>query len=97
VLVRTAVLHAISELLLEGGVEPTLEDVARLIHGHNLRIGSSYLQLVLRRRQIARIAQFTGRPGRARRHDSMTNLATEVWLARGGQGQVPESVVNSFI
>jgi AcrR family transcriptional regulator len=146
--VRTALLHATSELLLEGGVEPTLEDVAerakvgrrtifryfstkddliaetiaasirefaatiperaghrvdewledvaRLTHGHNLRIGSSYLHLVLRRREIAGIAQFTARPGRARRHDLMTNLATEVWLARGGQGQVPESVVNSF-
>jgi AcrR family transcriptional regulator len=146
--VRTALLRATSDLLFEGGVEPTLEDVAeranvgrrtifryfstkddliaetiaasirdfaatiperagrrveewledvaRLIHGHNVRIGSSYLQLVLRRDQIAGIAEFTGRPGRTRRHDMMTKLATEVWLARGGHGQVPELVANSF-
>jgi AcrR family transcriptional regulator len=146
--VRTALLHATSELLLERGAEPTLEDVAeranvgrrtifryfstkddliaeaiaadirefaasvperagrdveewledvaRLIHGHNLRIASGFLQLFLRRREIAGVAQFTGRPGRTRRHDRMQALAAEVWSARGGHGQVPESVADSF-
>ncbi len=73
-----------------------LSDVAGTVHEQNLRISSTYLPLIHRRREIGGVSLFIDQPGRRRRHELMERLAQEVWTASGGGGTVPRSIAESM-
>jgi len=77
-------------------VDAWLTDIANRTHEHNLRIAPAYLELILRQSEIPSIDAFLERPGRRRRHQAMEALATEVWLARGGEGPAPQAIADLF-
>jgi AcrR family transcriptional regulator len=77
-------------------LEAWLYDVARTIHEQNLRIAPAFIDGARRRREVPGVSMFLDRPGRRRFHQRMEALAQEAWLARHGDGAVPQPVAESF-